>query len=237
MDSKLHVTEPVTAAGGVFERINVEARADLTSSVETNELTLGTAGDLFIEGRLNAPYISNKGILDVMDTIETEALSNHQDAVVKAGDQVNARTIDNDGTLDFGRSLRADTLHASGTVTAGFAAVTTFQSSGKLTIDQLSGDDVHIKAALNSTVNFINAAHVTVKAQREALLFKDDDARLVVKEIAGNDIVIENVVADLVRGDRVSIGQNCIIKVVEYTESYQLDDSSDVYELGKISRD
>ncbi|TDM11965.1 hypothetical protein [Macrococcus lamae] len=237
METKLNITEPFVAEGGVFEQINAEVRTDFTSSVETHELTIGTDGDVFVEGRLNAPYISNKGTLDIMDTIETEELANHPDAVIKAGDHVGARIIDNEGTLELGRSLRAESLQSKGSISTGVVDTTTFQSTGTLNIDELNADDLHIKVGPDSSIKFINANNISIKAMREGLIFKDDDAKLVVEEIEGSDVYVENVIADLVRGDQVRIGRNCIIKVVEYTDTYHLDESSEVYELGKISRD
>ncbi len=169
-----------------------------------------------------------------MDTIETEELTNHQEALVKAGDHVGAGIIDNDGTLELARSLRAEALQSRGSIQAGVVNVTTFRSEGKLAIEELTAEDLHIKVADNSSINYINAANVSIKAKRQGLLLKDDDAKLSAAEITGSDIHIENVIADLVRGDRVTIGPHCIIKVVEYTERYDLDESSEIYELGKM---
>ncbi len=234
METRLNITEAVVTQGGIFEQINAEARTDLSSSVEANELTIGKTGDVFIEGRLNASYINNKGILDVMDTIETEELTNHQEALVKAGDHVGAGIIDNDGTLELARSLRAEALQSRGSIQAGVVNVTTFRSEGKLAIEELTAEELHIKVADHSSINYINAANISIKAKRQGLLLKDDDAKLSAAEITGSDIHIENVIADLVRGDRVTIGPHCIIKVVEYTERYDLDESSEIYELGKM---
>lgn len=216
----LTISEPVSMPGGIFEKITVSARTDFSSSVEVNELNIQTEGDMFVEGRLNAPYITVAGQLDIMDTIETERLEIEQRGWLKAGDHIVAKVVSNNGDMDI-KSLRADE----------------FTSKGRLKAKALTADTLQLKAVGESRIQYIQGDEIRITAGREHLIFKDKDAIVIADEVDGREVYVENLSADLVRGDRVTIGPGCTIKVVEYTEQYALDEAADVLELGKISRD
>lgn len=233
-----HITTETKTNGGIFENIRTSARTDLTSSVEANEVMVDNGGDLFIQGRLNTPYITVNGVLDVMDTLETSVIHVKSDGTLKVGDAMTAESLDVDGNAELAK-VRVERISSKGTFNAaGPVDAKQFSSSGPLRVNgDLSAEEIYIKVAPNSLVNYINASAVSIKAAREGLIFKDKDTTLSVLEVIGDDVYVENITADLVRGDRVTIGQNCVIKVVEYTESYDYDQSSEILELGKISKD
>lgn len=233
-----HITTETKTSGGIFENIRTSAQTDFTSSVEANEIMVDQGGDLFIKGRLNAPYITVNGVLDVMDTLETSVIHVKSDGLLKVGDAMTAESLDVDGQAELSK-VRAERLSTKGTFkSTGPVDAKQFMSAGELRVaGDLSAEEVNIKVAANSLVNYINANTVSIKARREGLLFKDKDATLSVLEIIGNDVYVENVTADLVRGDQVTIGPNCVVKVVEYTDRYDYDESSEVLEFGKISKD
>lgn len=61
--------------GGIFETIHLDQSVTYASSVEANEIDV-QSGSVVIEGRLNAPYLSNAGGLEVTSTLETNELAN-----------------------------------------------------------------------------------------------------------------------------------------------------------------
>ncbi|TDL97979.1 hypothetical protein ERX27_05830 [Macrococcus brunensis] len=223
--------------GGIFETIHLDQSVTYASSVEANEIDV-QSGSVVIEGRLNAPYLSNAGGLEVTSTLETNELANKKEAHLKVADNVVAQTVNNAGTLELGHHFKAETIESTGKlVAAGTIEATSVRLSGFIQLHDIRAERLDITVTHNSSADYLAASDIRIKAQREALIFKDDDHSLKVNEIDGGEVYLENVIAELVRGDRVTIGPNCTIKVVEYTEDYKLDEQSDVLELGKITRD
>lgn len=230
--------EPTSVEGGIFEKIEVSAPITVTSSIEANEITIHKTGTLIVQGKVNAPFIRVSGILNIEDTLETEQLTIDSDAeLIVSGDAITA-SIHNKGRLQTEGGLRSDKFDSAGVVVArGPINAKHFKSTGSLQLDNdLTAQETEIIVSEVSNIRYLNGGKVHVKAEREMLLFKDEESRLAVREIDGSLVTLENVVAELVRGDNVTIKNNCTIKSVEYTESYDYDESSDVHEFAKIKR-
>jgi acetyltransferase-like isoleucine patch superfamily enzyme len=58
--------------------------------------------------------------------------------------------------------------------------------------------------------------------------------KLVAEIIEGNDVNIEHTEASIVRGKMVRIGQGCVIKKVEYSESISIASDAEVKEMVKL---
>lgn len=224
-------------AGGIFETIHLDRSITYTSSVEANEVDV-QSGSVVIEGRLNAPYLVNAGELEITSTLETTNLTNQKEAYLKVMADVIAQTINNAGILELGAHCKAEALESTGKLqTAGTIEAASVRLEGGIQLHDVRADQLNIIVTHNGSADYLTASDINITAKREALIFKDDDHSLKVDEIDGGRVYVENIIADLVRGDQVTIGPNCTIKVVEYTEDFELDDRSDVLELGKITRD
>lgn len=228
-----------TVAGGIFETINVEGNSVVNSSVEANELIVEKESVLKIEGKLNVPYLKVYGELVVEGTLETNELVIGEDGYIAVQDEAVIGTIDNKGTLDLKRGIKVDDIQNKGSfIGMGPVKTTTFQSNGSLRLDEeLNAENVTIIVADVSNIRYIICDELTVKAEREKLIFKDKSSVLTVREIDAVKASVENVVCDLLRADDVTIKENCSIKVVEYVNDYEYDEASDVLEFAKIKRD
>ncbi|WP_165983756.1 hypothetical protein [Macrococcus bovicus] len=224
-------------AGGIFETIHLDQSITYTSSVEAHEVDV-QSGSVVIEGRLNAPYLVNAGEVEITSTLETTHLTNQKEAYLKVTDGVVAHTVNNAGILELGAHCQAETIQSTGQLqAAGTIEAASVRLEGVLQLHDVRADQLNIIVTHNGSAEYLTASDINITAKREALIFKDQDHSLKVDEIDGGHVYVENIIADLVRGDQVTIGPNCIIKVVEYTEDFKLDDQSDVLELGKITRD
>ena len=224
--------------GGIYEKVEVTAEVIVSSSIEAHEIIVTREGSLTIQGKLNAPYIHVEGKLTVEDTIETNEMTIDSTAEVAAGNNVIATNVENKGKFKLNEGLRTAQLHSKGVLVArGPVNAEQFKSTGSIQLDNdLTAQDIEIIVAESSNIRYVNGGNVTVKAEREKLLFKDTASKLSVRELDGKEVAVENVVADIVRGSRVVIHNNCTIKTVEYEEDYTYDESSDVYEFAKIKR-
>ncbi|TDM00816.1 hypothetical protein [Macrococcus carouselicus] len=226
-----------TRQGGIFEVIDIDKATIYTSSIEANEFNVSEESAV-IEGRLNAPYVTNSGSLEVTSTLETHTLKNKRDAILRISDHVVGQSIDNAGMLELGGHLKAEHLKSTGRlISEGVIEGETVILEGPVKVREIRAEHIELTLTADCVADYLTANQITINAKRENLLFKDKDHSLKVNEIDGGRVYIENVIAELVRGDEVVIGPNCTVKVVEYTENYTLDDQSDVLELGKITRD
>ena len=66
------------------------------------------------------------------------------------------------------------------------------------------------------------------------LTYNKDDEKTLYFYIEGDTIELENVKCDSVRGHNIKIGENCRIKMVEYTGSIEIDKKSKVEEFVSI---
>ncbi|WP_312040085.1 hypothetical protein [Macrococcoides bohemicum] len=228
-----------TVAGGIFETINVEGNSVVNSSVEANELIVEKESVLKIEGKLNVPYLKVYGELVIEGTLETNELVIGGDGYIAVQNEAIIGTIDNKGTLDLKRGIKVDDIQNKGSfIGMGPVKATTFQSNGSVRLDEeLNAENVTITVAEVSNIRYIICDELTVKAEREKLIFKDESSVLTVREIDAVSASVENVVCDLLRADDVTIKENCSIKVVEYVNDYEYDEASDVLEFAKIKRD
>ncbi|WP_133430518.1 hypothetical protein [Macrococcus hajekii] len=222
--------------GGIFELINVEEPTTFTSSVEANELNVRESAT--IEGRLNAPYITNSGVLSIHSTLETQELVNDKKGRLFVEENVIGSKVSNEGLIELKKDLKAEHIESSGEIiSSGRIEGQTLSFEGSFKVKDIRAERLDFILTDDCEASSITANDIKVDAKRQALIFKDNDHLLKVDHIDGGTIYLENVIAELVRGDEVTIGPNCTIKILEYTKDYKLDNRSDVLELGKITRD
>ncbi|WP_414042190.1 hypothetical protein [Macrococcus animalis] len=227
-----------TVVGGIFETIKVEGNAVATSSLEANEVIVEKDGILKVEGKLNVPYLKVEGELVVEGTLETnELVISDQGYLVVLGEVI-VETVDNKGTIDLKRGLKANEIQNKGTfIGMGPVKTTVFNSKGSIRLDEeLNAENITIAVAEVSNIRYIMCDQITVKAERENIIFKDQDSLLTVREVDAVNASVENIVCDLLRADDVTIKENCSIKAVEYVNAYEYNEASNVLEFAKITR-
>lgn len=227
-----------TVAGGIFETVTVEGNATATSSIEANELVVADDSVLKMEGQLNAPYLKVNGELVIDGTLETNELVISDKGYLVVQGEVVLTSIDNHGTIDLKRGLKANEIHNKGAfIGEGPVKAEVFNSKGSIRLDEeLNAQSISISVDESSNIRYIVCDELTVKAEREKLLFKDETSRLTVREIDAVSATVENVVSELLRADNVTIKENCSIKVVEYAQDFHYNEASDVLEFAKITR-
>ncbi|MGF9699826.1 hypothetical protein [Paenibacillus sp. MABNR03] len=107
-----------------------------------------------------------------------------------------------------------------------------FKLNGRFTIaGMLSAEQMTIKVMGPSEVREIGGSIISVKSGRGKLLeglFTGNQSILMANLIEGDEIELENTVAEVVRGDKIKIGPGCRIGTVEYNSSLQIHSQSEV---------
>lgn len=102
----------------------------------------------------------------------------------------------------------------------------------------VNGDQVNIEVGGITEIEEIGATKVTVVKTIQGIgpfsrfilnLFRERDYDcLKVKVIEADEIYLENTVADVVRGNKIIIGQGCKINKIEYSESLELKNETSI---------
>ena len=218
-------------AGGVYDEVAVSGSGRVGGDLEA--ATIVIAGSCMIEGAVKAGAFAASGAFVV-------------------GRDLKAKTLRGSGTGEVGGDVRTETLkvsgrlNAGGTVKAREATISGFaECGGNLEADQLRlsgafdvggsviGQRIEIALSGRSQASEIIAPEIVVRraSWRWRLLnfgWRRSSALLTAETIEGDHVHLEATRAGTVRGRQVTIGPDCRIEVVEYSESLHMDPQADV---------
>ena len=242
-----HTAGSAKLAGGVYRNIHVSGSCTLQGKVECLSVhvsgsmhaqdalfcegKLSVSGSCHIDGASRAGDMHVSGACHIGGAHEGKLFSISGSANVH-GD-LTATAIKVSGSCHVKESIHSEQINISGTLSAGKDCEAERFKAYQVNIEGLlNAEDVEIilpwgnLGAKPATVGSIGGNRINVHRQ-EILegfnlfgLFRTKSLRqLRTKVIEGEDIYLENTVAEVVRGTRVIIGSGCNIKRVEYTQS------------------
>lgn len=92
-------------------------------------------------------------------------------------------------------------------------------------VKEIGGNNISVSIPKNSkSISILGILHIT----------SGGTGYLTANTIEGNTIYLENTTAKVVRGNKITIGDNCKIDKIEYKENINIDDNSTVNEKSKI---
>lgn len=147
--------------------------------------------------------------------------------------KINATNVDVSGVIKGTKGVDGELININGSI---------------ITQGMINGDEVNIGLNGNCEVSEIGASKVRVceyvnminsifnKMNRIIVgLFIKDYGYLKVKTIEADEIYLENTIADVVRGEKITIGRGCSIKLIEYKNNLEkIDSNSTIEEERKI---
>lgn len=222
--------------GGVYADVVLNGAGTVNGSIDCVNYTVNGAGVL--QGDLVAQTASFNG-----------------SGTVNGSAQVGALTVNGDGSVRDGAGIGALVVKGNLTVGGGFAARTVdirgrMRVGGDFTCDSLTGEcQLDVAGALNAPVIDVRAYgdcratritgdRITILEGRGfgSILSVFGRQEFKANEVVGQAVHIENVVASLVRGDTVALGNGCRVGRVEYTTSYTPMPGVAVTEVVQVSR-
>jgi cytoskeletal protein CcmA (bactofilin family) len=233
-----------THPGGQFRDIAVVGRARMDGDVTCRSFScMGEArlrgalqsGRTSIMGQTSAAGAVDAGDLNVMGQMDCEAT-------------LRVRKLSCMGKLKVKGQLDAETVKLFGQlVVHGDCNVDDFHSRGAFEIDGLlSVDNLVVQPYGPCRAGEIGGARIEVRRRGGVLgriqlvnwvcasLFGGPASRLEVQSIEGDDLILEDTVAKVVRGARIRVGRGCRIDTVEYRETYSCESDSVVGESRKV---
>lgn len=223
-----------TYTGGDYDKVKIAGTGKITGDLSCN--LFHTSGISNIYGNLNSKQFNVSGTAKI-------------EGDVTAGD------MEVSGKVKCLKSMEVDHVKVNGMMTVlGSLKGNQIKSNGSLTIENgMEAEDVDVsgliscKGLLNcenlsiqlvgtSMIDEIGASVITVKktgidtewVPKVLLPKKFQSFKLVSKEIEGDVISLENCEVDVVRGNQVTIGPNCVIGQVEYTGQITVDPTSHI---------
>lgn len=142
---------------------------------------------------------------------------------------IHAERVETSGSVKVDKGIQCEVLNGSGEI----------KTEGMVNVEELN-----LKLYGKSSIEEIGAAKVIVERELkdEVSPWKiisnciNDECKLTVKVIEADEIYLESTTAEVVRGKKVSIGRNCHIKLVEYSESCEVLNESNVEVKRKIEK-
>lgn len=232
-----------TMPGGEYGTVSISGAGKVQGNLKCEELRCSGAskilGDVDCSGEIHT-----SGATKAAGSVHCGRLSSSGAFSAEAALQVQTLASVS-GSLQTAGAVSADELRASGSLDAGSVHCRTFQSSGCCKIaGDLEAETVVLTGAATIT-GLLNAETVSITPNRaieigaiggsriqilrhSAGFFLHDllpssTQRARIDSIEGDEIDLEYVEAQIVRGRNVRIGQGCRIGCVEYTESLHAD--------------
>lgn len=200
-----------SSAGGVYGKVKVVGDSSFNNDLYCDEFKC--TGTSVIYGLLESNDIKITGTLTL-----TERAVGPEDGSGSgvSGLHAKAEKMKVVGEFHLPGDCQAENIKLNGRFTVG----------GMLTAEQMT-----LKIMGPSEAREIGGSIISVKSGRGKLLeglFSSNQSILTANMIEGDDIELENTVAEVVRGDKIKIGPGCRIGTVEYRSSLQIHSQSEV---------
>lgn len=230
----------IAADGSVYEDVRISGSGKISGTLNCKSITVSgsahVSGDVFCDGKVT---VSGSGHFDGnTDCYEISASgAAHFDKNVKCRKMSISGSCHVDGSVDGGDIGVSGACRIDGDMSGE-----TVKLSGAVKVGGLLNAE-NIEIRLNnsdSNVGEIGCTTLRVIPQNNKGGFRifgmsfGGSANLNCKTIEGDDLLLCNTVADIVRGKIVRIGPGCDIKRVEYIDSIEFDGESRVGEQIKI---
>lgn len=221
-------------AGGEYNNINVSGSGKITGDIKANKFIV--AGSGIVLGDIEVNIIETSGAfktlgnLNVIEKIQSSGSFKSEKNIVtnklNIAGSLNCLGGISFDLLEFGGWLKC-MENCEGRKICG---------EGKLRIDGLlSADEIDIRLLGESNINEIGGENIRItegKRQKIRILCfsYNQKSELNCKIIEGDNIYLENTRAEVVRGNNITIGKNCVIERLEYSGELNINEKSVIKE-------
>jgi cytoskeletal protein CcmA (bactofilin family) len=223
--------------GGKFDYVDISGVGKIYGDVEANILNISGVGN--VEGNIKAVRMDIEGTSNVKGNIECAEVNNS--GSVKVGGRLKTDILKSNGMCRVGGSVKAKQIFSYGVLNSGAdVEAEEFDSEGVFNINGLlNANRIDIKVGYRSSVKEIGGEEITVKKAKTmglgfAMRFIGKSKCLRTELIEGTNISIEYTEADVIRGENIKIGAKCIVDLVEYSGTLEVDPSSVVKSQKKV---
>lgn len=222
-----------SSSGGAYNKVKIRGEGTISNHVSCNEFKAYGAshvhgdmkakayvvyGDSEVQGSLHAEYVKVYGNTKVQNDCHIDKTK------VRGMFEVNGKLSGNFVDVKGGLNVKGDIEVEEFLLTGGL------ESEGLLNAE-------NIQIALRyegSKVREIGGKKITVRKKARFIPFANRIGNLQTSIVEGDDIYLEHTIAEIVRGNNVTIGPGCEISVVEYHTSFNQKGKSIVKEYKRV---
>lgn len=202
------------SAGGSFDRVQINGKVEINGNVDCNDFQLNGLGT--IKGNVKAETFQVSGKSDVHGNLECDKVT--IDGKIDIKGDVSVTRIENNGMLGISGELSSESFRSHGGFNIGGLL-----NSGQIDIliyapcsaKEIGGEEIEIRAGSKFALSTFIGSIFPGK------FFKTDT-------LEGDNIYLEDTIAKTVRGQNVKIGPGCQIDLVEYKNTFQKGQQSDI---------
>lgn len=209
--------------GGAFGELVINGAGSVNGDVEADLVRINGAGS--INGKLVAQSVTVNGAGTFNGSVQANEMTVNGDASIRDGAGIGLFTVK--GNTSVGGGLAANEIVVKGFLkAAGDCEAESFSAEGGFTVGGLlNAGTVDIKVYGACSAREIGGEKISVRQSQgfesiTQILTFWAEKRLSAETIEGDEIYLEATTARIVRGTNVTLGPECRIDVVEYTESY-----------------
>lgn len=174
--------------------------------------------------------VNVEGITTILDSIDAENIA--AEGTLKVNGNITCTNISCEGMAVFNGSIDAkEHIEFEGVIkVCGNVQGKSIDVEGVLNMDGLlSADSISFEVSRSCNISEIGGSNVKIENNsfHKIGLFKRK-VKVNCKVIEGDNIYLENVECDVVRGKNITIGPGCIIDKIEYSMNIDIDKSSTV---------
>lgn len=239
LDQDLKIKEKETVNGGKFYKVLINGEGTINGDVECKKFlvpgickmmgnlkckVIETKGRALFDKNVQAEKSKFGGIVAVKGKVDVDDLVFNGRIAVE-GD-VTGRDINILGMASITANLKAECLFVSGAayIEKNIDTEIFSLSGGLVNKGTINANNINMTLGAKSNMNNISGKEIKIKKPDNTGGFLSSFLKKFIKNkvqleaniIDGEDIHIENTIANLVRGNNVTIGEGCIINTVEY---------------------
>ncbi|THF82666.1 hypothetical protein [Cohnella fermenti] len=201
-NGNMRLVGETTMNGGTFGRITIIGESKLNGATECESFSC--TGNSEVDGDLTAGKLKVIGELEIAGDLKARSVSVTGETRVKGGAQGDLLNV-RGGEFAVGADCEFEEIKVYGAIRAG---------------GLLSADRMELRLFGGSLASEIGGGHILIKMSKKLAIKKlfslHDFGTIKVGTIEGDTIELEHTAADVVRGNRVTIGPGCEIGRVEY---------------------
>ncbi|HEU4962756.1 MAG TPA: polymer-forming cytoskeletal protein [Bacilli bacterium] len=228
---KLSISGSGTAAGGTYGDVKIAGDGRIEGDLDCHQFKC--LGKSEVHGNLQARSVSVQGQASLEGSVQAESVV--VQGACEFGQDLSFETFRCDGMADVRGSLSGDEVLVRGQLkTRGDCEAEVFTANGAFEIGGLlNAGRIEVKLYGGGRVKEIGGEQITVQraglmTYLKKLFVPQFQTELVADTIEGDVILLENTRAQVVRGNRVTIGAGCDIKLVEYKSHFAQEEDAQV---------
>lgn len=230
----LKIAGSTTVAGGVFDKVTIAGQAEINGDLDCLEFKVSGSSD--IKGNLKAETIKISGRAAIAGNLWSKEakISGH---LATRGD-LSVKKICISGHAEITGNVSAELIDVRGYLTTkGDCEAESLVAMGTVVVDgMLNAGNIDIKLYGNSRAREIGGENISIRSHvafglHRLMKIFYSPGKFTAETIEGDDIHLEQVRAKVVRGNNVTIGSGCQVDLVEYRDSIERDEDSQVNEV------